>query len=176
MSPHILHSLRAKYGTSDLRNALHGSESMPAAQREIKYMFPDCKSFTQHVSSFKMATGQTLNQPICVTTPTNLSVLPSLPSALSPSSCVWADSHGRSSKRILVQIREPHSDHWTHWALQTEAARTLCKLLCSDYLVHLLPPYTNDVCVFNKFESRVVGWCIPPTHVFGPLFLSPYPG
>ena len=45
MSPHILYSLRAKYGTSDLRNALHGSESMPAAQREIKYMFPDCKSF-----------------------------------------------------------------------------------------------------------------------------------
>uniref|UniRef100_A0A8C5F3G6 Nucleoside diphosphate kinase B n=1 Tax=Gadus morhua TaxID=8049 RepID=A0A8C5F3G6_GADMO len=33
--------LRAKYGTSDLRNALHGSESMTAAQKEIKFMFPD---------------------------------------------------------------------------------------------------------------------------------------
>ncbi|KAM3867106.1 nucleoside diphosphate kinase homolog 5 [Diretmus argenteus] len=33
--------LRAKYGTSDLRNALHGSESFTAAEREIKYMFPN---------------------------------------------------------------------------------------------------------------------------------------
>ncbi|KAF7662485.1 hypothetical protein LDENG_00234500 [Lucifuga dentata] len=32
--------LRAKYGTSDLRNALHGSESFDAAEREIKFMFP----------------------------------------------------------------------------------------------------------------------------------------
>ncbi|CAL8263882.1 unnamed protein product [Lota lota] len=36
--------LRAKYGTSDLRNALHGSESLSAAQREIKYMFPNSLS------------------------------------------------------------------------------------------------------------------------------------
>ncbi|XP_071765820.1 nucleoside diphosphate kinase homolog 5 [Centroberyx gerrardi] len=33
--------LRAKYGTSDLRNALHGSETFTAAVREIKYMFPN---------------------------------------------------------------------------------------------------------------------------------------
>ncbi|XP_061691145.1 nucleoside diphosphate kinase homolog 5-like [Syngnathoides biaculeatus] len=32
--------LRAKYGTSDLQNALHGSESFHAAVREIKFMFP----------------------------------------------------------------------------------------------------------------------------------------
>ncbi|XP_076021004.1 nucleoside diphosphate kinase homolog 5 [Genypterus blacodes] len=32
--------LRAKYGTSDLRNAVHGSESRDAAEREIKFMFP----------------------------------------------------------------------------------------------------------------------------------------
>ncbi|XP_024918832.1 nucleoside diphosphate kinase homolog 5 [Cynoglossus semilaevis] len=33
--------LRAKYGTSDLKNALHGSESLYAAEREIKFMFPN---------------------------------------------------------------------------------------------------------------------------------------
>ncbi|XP_070692860.1 nucleoside diphosphate kinase homolog 5 [Pempheris klunzingeri] len=33
--------LRAKYGTSDLKNALHGSDSFHAADREIKFMFPN---------------------------------------------------------------------------------------------------------------------------------------
>ncbi|XP_047441860.1 nucleoside diphosphate kinase homolog 5 [Mugil cephalus] len=33
--------LRAKYGTSELKNALHGSESFYAAVREIKFMFPN---------------------------------------------------------------------------------------------------------------------------------------
>ncbi|XP_026214249.1 nucleoside diphosphate kinase homolog 5 isoform X2 [Anabas testudineus] len=33
--------LRAKYGTSDLKNALHGSDSSHAAEREIKFMFPN---------------------------------------------------------------------------------------------------------------------------------------
>ncbi|XP_030001497.1 nucleoside diphosphate kinase homolog 5 [Sphaeramia orbicularis] len=33
--------LRAKYGTSDLRNALHGSESFRTAVREIKFIFPN---------------------------------------------------------------------------------------------------------------------------------------
>ncbi|XP_017279692.1 nucleoside diphosphate kinase homolog 5 [Kryptolebias marmoratus] len=33
--------LRAKYGSSDLHNALHGSDSSHAAVREIKFMFPD---------------------------------------------------------------------------------------------------------------------------------------
>ncbi|XP_026186947.1 nucleoside diphosphate kinase homolog 5 isoform X3 [Mastacembelus armatus] len=33
--------LRAKYGTSDLENAVHGSESFNAAEREIKFMFPN---------------------------------------------------------------------------------------------------------------------------------------
>ncbi|KAI1898436.1 hypothetical protein AGOR_G00072310 [Albula goreensis] len=32
--------LRAKYGTSDLKNAVHGSDSFSAAEREIKFMFP----------------------------------------------------------------------------------------------------------------------------------------
>ncbi|XP_077589657.1 nucleoside diphosphate kinase homolog 5-like [Stigmatopora nigra] len=36
-----LDSLRAKYGTSDLQNAVHGSDSFHAAAREIKYMFPN---------------------------------------------------------------------------------------------------------------------------------------
>ncbi|KAL6479803.1 hypothetical protein MHYP_G00108360 [Metynnis hypsauchen] len=34
-------SLRAKYGTSDLRNAVHGSETFSAAERELKFMFPN---------------------------------------------------------------------------------------------------------------------------------------
>uniref|UniRef100_A0A3Q4GZJ8 Nucleoside diphosphate kinase B n=2 Tax=Neolamprologus brichardi TaxID=32507 RepID=A0A3Q4GZJ8_NEOBR len=33
--------LRAKYGTSELQNALHGSDSFQAAVREIKFMFPN---------------------------------------------------------------------------------------------------------------------------------------
>lgn len=41
-------SLRAKYGTSDLKNALHGSESLYAAEREIKFMFPNCRYNTSH--------------------------------------------------------------------------------------------------------------------------------
>ncbi|KAF6716175.1 Nucleoside diphosphate kinase-like protein 5 [Oryzias melastigma] len=35
--------LRAKYGTSDLKSALHASESFQEAVREIKFMFPNCK-------------------------------------------------------------------------------------------------------------------------------------
>ncbi|XP_072289640.1 nucleoside diphosphate kinase homolog 5 [Eucyclogobius newberryi] len=34
-------SLRAKYGTSDLQNAVHGSESFTDAEREIKFIFPN---------------------------------------------------------------------------------------------------------------------------------------
>ncbi|XP_054452967.1 nucleoside diphosphate kinase homolog 5 isoform X1 [Anoplopoma fimbria] len=33
--------LRAKYGTCKIENALHGSESFHAAEREIKFMFPN---------------------------------------------------------------------------------------------------------------------------------------
>ncbi|XP_061858042.1 nucleoside diphosphate kinase homolog 5 isoform X4 [Colius striatus] len=35
------HSLRAIYGTDDLRNALHGSLSIPSAEREIRFLFPE---------------------------------------------------------------------------------------------------------------------------------------
>ncbi|XP_041079552.1 nucleoside diphosphate kinase homolog 5 [Polyodon spathula] len=34
-------SLRAIYGTSDLRNAVHGSDCFSSAERDIKFMFPD---------------------------------------------------------------------------------------------------------------------------------------
>ncbi|EHH26824.1 nucleoside diphosphate kinase homolog 5 [Macaca nemestrina] len=34
-------SLRAIYGTDDLRNALHGSNDFAAAEREIHFMFPE---------------------------------------------------------------------------------------------------------------------------------------
>ncbi|KAG9272276.1 nucleoside diphosphate kinase homolog 5 [Astyanax mexicanus] len=33
--------LRARYGTSDLRNAVHGSETFSAAERELRFMFPN---------------------------------------------------------------------------------------------------------------------------------------
>lgn len=36
-------SLRAKYGTDQTRNAVHGSDSYFSAEREIKFMFPDSK-------------------------------------------------------------------------------------------------------------------------------------
>lgn len=36
-------SLRARFGTCDLRNAVHGSESFSAAEREIRFMFPNCE-------------------------------------------------------------------------------------------------------------------------------------
>lgn len=36
----LLFSLRAVYGTDDLRNALHGSNDFAAAEREIRFMFP----------------------------------------------------------------------------------------------------------------------------------------
>lgn len=41
-------SLRAKYGTSELQNALHGSASVDVAVREIKFMFPNCK-YSTHI-------------------------------------------------------------------------------------------------------------------------------
>ncbi|XP_078087091.1 nucleoside diphosphate kinase homolog 5 [Mustelus asterias] len=34
-------SLRALYGTDELRNAVHGSETTSAAEREIRFIFPD---------------------------------------------------------------------------------------------------------------------------------------
>lgn len=45
--PPLPPSLRAKYGTSELQNALHGSASVEAAVREIKFMFPNCKWSSQ---------------------------------------------------------------------------------------------------------------------------------
>jgi len=35
------HCLRARYGTDEQRNALHGSDSESSAQREIRFFFPD---------------------------------------------------------------------------------------------------------------------------------------
>lgn len=36
----LVFSLRAIYGTDDLRNGLHGSLSVFSAEREIRFMFP----------------------------------------------------------------------------------------------------------------------------------------
>ena len=41
LSSFMYFSLRAIYGTDDQRNALHGSESFSAAEREIRFFFPD---------------------------------------------------------------------------------------------------------------------------------------
>ena len=35
-------SLRAIYGTDSQRNALHGSDSLASAEREIHFFFPNC--------------------------------------------------------------------------------------------------------------------------------------
>lgn len=40
----ILSSLRAIYGTDELRNALHGSNDFAASEREIRFMFPEGES------------------------------------------------------------------------------------------------------------------------------------
>ena len=34
-------SLRAIYGTDDQRNALHGSDAVASAEREVRFFFPD---------------------------------------------------------------------------------------------------------------------------------------
>lgn len=39
----LLFSLRAIYGTDDLRNAVHGSLRFSSAEREIRFMFPEGK-------------------------------------------------------------------------------------------------------------------------------------
>ena len=36
-------SLRARYGHDQTKNALHGSDSYLSAEREIKFMFPECE-------------------------------------------------------------------------------------------------------------------------------------
>uniref|UniRef100_A0A1A8PHH9 Nucleoside diphosphate kinase B n=1 Tax=Nothobranchius pienaari TaxID=704102 RepID=A0A1A8PHH9_9TELE len=51
--------LRAKYGTSELKNALHGSDSCDEAEREIKFMFPN--SIAEHVPS-RCETEEYMNQ------------------------------------------------------------------------------------------------------------------
>ena len=37
-------SLRAKYGTDDTRNGLHGSDSQYSAEKEIRFIFPGSES------------------------------------------------------------------------------------------------------------------------------------
>lgn len=36
-------SIRALYGTNEQRNAVHGSDSVVSAEREIRFFFPNCK-------------------------------------------------------------------------------------------------------------------------------------
>lgn len=42
---HLLHSLRAIYGTDGTKNALHGSESVVSAEREIHFFFDNSKLY-----------------------------------------------------------------------------------------------------------------------------------
>ena len=47
-------SIRARYGTDTLKNAMHASESQLAAEREIRFIFPD--SITEPIMSGEDAT------------------------------------------------------------------------------------------------------------------------
>lgn len=111
-------SLRAKYGTSDLKNALHGSESFHAAEREIKFMFPNSKCVLLH--SHILYVGLNTND--------------SVPHMVSLCSCNRTFSLKRSNRRIPEQVCKPNSATWTHWALQAQATQPLCK-----YYLLLLP-------------------------------------
>ncbi|KAG7517748.1 nucleoside diphosphate kinase-like 5 isoform X1 [Solea senegalensis] len=75
--------LRAKYGTSDLKNALHGSESFHAAEREIKFMFPN--SVIESIPS-REATEEYLNRYV---NPTLLRGLTELCKHKPLNPCVW---------------------------------------------------------------------------------------
>lgn len=105
-------SLRAKYGTSDLKNALHGSESFHAAEREIKFMFPNSKCVLLHLHILCVVLNNTYD---------------SAPHMLSLCSCNRTLSPKRSNRRIPEQICKPNSTTWTHWALQAQATQPLCK-------------------------------------------------
>ncbi|XP_041654125.1 nucleoside diphosphate kinase homolog 5 [Cheilinus undulatus] len=76
-------SLRAKYGTSDLKNALHGSESLSAAEREIKFMFPN--SIIEPFPS-KEATAEYLSKYL---NPTLLRGLTDLCKNKPKNPCIW---------------------------------------------------------------------------------------
>ncbi|KAK2849237.1 hypothetical protein Q5P01_009071 [Channa striata] len=75
--------LRAKYGTSDLKNAVHGSESFHAAEREIKFMFPN--SVIEPFPS-KEATKEYLSRFV---NPTLLCGLTELCKHKPPNPCIW---------------------------------------------------------------------------------------
>jgi len=56
-------SLRAVYGTDDQKNALHGSDVFSAAEREIRFFFPDSK---YHLFSRSQQKGPSkLEGPFC---------------------------------------------------------------------------------------------------------------
>ncbi|XP_074530723.1 nucleoside diphosphate kinase homolog 5 [Halichoeres trimaculatus] len=75
--------LRAKYGTSDLKNALHGSESCHAAEREIKFVFPN--SVVEAFAS-KEATAEYLSKYV---NPTLLHGLTELCKNKPHNPCIW---------------------------------------------------------------------------------------
>ncbi|XP_010780162.1 nucleoside diphosphate kinase homolog 5 [Notothenia coriiceps] len=75
--------LRAIYGTSDLKNALHGSGSFHAAEREIKFMFQN--SVIEPFSS-RQATEEYLSRHV---NPTLLRGLTELCKQKPHSPCIW---------------------------------------------------------------------------------------
>ncbi|KAF3693830.1 Nucleoside diphosphate kinase -like protein 5 [Channa argus] len=75
--------LRAKYGTSELKNAVHGSDSFHAAEREIKFMFPN--SVIEPFPS-KEGTKEYLSRFV---NPTLLSGLTELCKHKPPNPCIW---------------------------------------------------------------------------------------
>lgn len=105
-------SLRAKYGTSDLKNALHGSESFDAAVREIKFMFPNSE-YNTHTYCFSCI--YVLSYALIMYHPFSL--------------CSYngALSLKRSNKRIPEQIYKPNFARWTHRGVQAQATKSLRK-------------------------------------------------
>uniref|UniRef100_A0A3Q3EJB1 Nucleoside diphosphate kinase B n=1 Tax=Labrus bergylta TaxID=56723 RepID=A0A3Q3EJB1_9LABR len=75
--------LRAKYGTSDLKNGLHGSATFSVAKREIKFMFPN--SIIEPFPS-KEATAEYLSRYV---NPTLLQGLINLCKHKPQNPCIW---------------------------------------------------------------------------------------
>lgn len=103
-------SLRAKYGTSDLKNALHGSESFDAAVREITFMFPNSKYNTH---TYCCSWIYVLSYALIMYHPFSL--------------CSYngALSLKRSNARIPEQIYKPNFARWTRRGVQAQATKSL---------------------------------------------------
>lgn len=139
-------SLRAKYGSSELKNALHGSASFHAAEREIKFMFPNCK---QRPEPHSLLTQKRLTT--------------DAPHMLFLCSVNWAPSHKGSQRSVPEQVCKPNSGTWTYWALQEQAPQPLCEYTRST---------SEDlhICFIMYFCNLAIYWCL--ISPFSPFLFS----